>query len=165
MIATDRLTEPKISKKGREIDAWYSGKAHAFGGVIQALMNPAGLPLWVPHVLPGSVHDLTAARELVLAILWPYTKTTPALADGGYDGRRARRTDPGTPAHGRHPPACRHPHPQQPAARAEMSRRAWLRPADRTLEALERVTMSPRKITQIARAALVLTQHEHKLIS
>jgi len=35
---------------------------------IQVLMDPKGLSLWVSDVLPGSAHDLTAARELALAI-------------------------------------------------------------------------------------------------
>jgi hypothetical protein len=32
------------------------------------------------------VHDVAAARGLVLAILWLYTKGVPVLADGGYVG-------------------------------------------------------------------------------
>jgi DDE superfamily endonuclease len=68
LISTDRLAEAKVSKKGRAVDAWYSGKNREFGGVVQAPMDPAGEPLWVSHVMPGSTHDLTAARELVLAI-------------------------------------------------------------------------------------------------
>jgi hypothetical protein len=47
-------------------------------------MDPRGIPRWVSDVLPGQVNDLAAARELVLAILWPYTKDMPVLADGGY---------------------------------------------------------------------------------
>ena len=37
VVATDRLHEKTTSKKGREIDRWYSGKTHGFGGNIQAL--------------------------------------------------------------------------------------------------------------------------------
>ena len=33
-----------------------------------------GVPLWVTDVLPGSTHDLTAARELVLPEARPYLK-------------------------------------------------------------------------------------------
>ena len=58
LISTDRLAETKASKKGREIDAWYSGKNREFGGVIQALADPAGEPLSVSDVLPGSTHDV-----------------------------------------------------------------------------------------------------------
>ena len=79
VIGTDRVTEPKLSRKGERIDAWYAGKTHDFGGLIQALMNPRGILLWVFEVMPGSIHDLTAARELVLAILAPYVDDLPVL--------------------------------------------------------------------------------------
>ena len=49
-------------------------------------MAPSGIPLWVSEVLPGSVHDITAARSLLLAVVQPYLKRLPILADGGYDG-------------------------------------------------------------------------------
>ena len=72
VVAADRLKEKIISRKGEQIDRWYSGKAHSFGGNIQALFTPSGIPLWVSPVLPGGVHDITAAREHVLAILRPF---------------------------------------------------------------------------------------------
>jgi hypothetical protein len=37
---------------------WYAGKTHDFGGNIQALFYPSGIPLRVSDVLPGNVHDL-----------------------------------------------------------------------------------------------------------
>ena len=37
-------------------------------------------------MLPGSTHDLTAARELVLPGTRPYLKELPFLADSGYEG-------------------------------------------------------------------------------
>ena len=40
-------------------------------------------------VLPGSTHDLTAARELVLPGARPYLKDLPVLADSGYEGAGA----------------------------------------------------------------------------
>jgi hypothetical protein len=86
VVAADRLKEKTISRKGKEIDRWYSGKAHSFGGNIQALFTPSGIPLRVSPVLPGGVHDITAAREHVLAILRPFLKDMPALADSGYEG-------------------------------------------------------------------------------
>ena len=51
--------------------------------------RPGGVPLWVSDVLPGSTHDLTAARELVLPEARPYLKDLPLLADSGYEGGRA----------------------------------------------------------------------------
>ena len=72
LISSDRCADKKTSKKGREIDKWYSGKAHEPAGNVQALAAPRGVPLWVSDVLPGSTHDLTAARELVLPGARPY---------------------------------------------------------------------------------------------
>jgi hypothetical protein len=66
LISSDQCAGKKTSKKGREIDAWYSGKAHESAGNVQALAAPDGVPLWVSDVRPGSTHDVTAARELVL---------------------------------------------------------------------------------------------------
>lgn len=90
LIDTDRTREKKTGRKGEEIHARYSGKAHHFAGLLQALMTPQGAPLWVSDVLPGPVHDITAAREQVLAALQPYLKDLPVLADCGYEGAGPR---------------------------------------------------------------------------
>ena len=87
IIACDRCKEPAISVKGEVIDLWYSGKAHAHGGSIQAVTAPDGLPLWVSDVEPGSVHDITAARIHALPALYRAAAAgLPTLADPGYDG-------------------------------------------------------------------------------
>ena len=91
----DRCREKTTSRKGKTIDLWHSGKTHDFGGNIQALFYPSGIPLWVSDVLPGNVHDLAAARENVLGCA--------AAVPGGYAGagrsrirrRRSRRSRPG----------------------------------------------------------------------
>ncbi|MGH4019761.1 MAG: transposase family protein [Pseudonocardiaceae bacterium] len=76
-----------MSKKGTTIDAWYSGKTHDFGGNIQALFRPDGLPIWISPVEPGSIHDLTAPRDHVLGALYAAaSKGLPTLADPGYEG-------------------------------------------------------------------------------
>jgi hypothetical protein len=66
VFSADRCLEKTTSVKGNQIDLWYSGKAHEHGGNVQALCGPDGFPLWVADVEPGSVHDLTVAREHVL---------------------------------------------------------------------------------------------------
>src|SRR5439155_16544283 len=53
----------EMPSKGEVIDVWYSGKRHDFGGNIQAVMRPDGLPIWVGPVEPGPVHDLTCAQD------------------------------------------------------------------------------------------------------
>ena len=40
LISSDRCADKKTSKKGREIDKWYSGKAHEAAGNVQALAAP-----------------------------------------------------------------------------------------------------------------------------
>jgi len=87
IIACDRCKEPAMSLRGEVIDLWYSGKARAHGGNIQAVPAPDGFPLWVSEVEPGSVHDLTAARIHALPALYQAAAAgLPALADPGYDG-------------------------------------------------------------------------------
>ena len=87
IIPCDRCKEPAVSVKGQVIDLWYSGKAHAHGGNVQAVCAPDGFPLWVSEVEPGSVHDLTAARANAFPALYPAAAAgLPTLADPGYEG-------------------------------------------------------------------------------
>jgi hypothetical protein len=87
IVDTDRCHAKTISRKGEVIDVWYSGKRHDFGGNIQAVMRPDGLPIWVGEVEPGSVHDLTCAQDHALGALHAYAaRGLPTLADPGYQG-------------------------------------------------------------------------------
>jgi len=54
LISSDRCADKKTSRKGKEIDKWYSGKAHEPAGNVQALAAPGGVPLWVSGVLPAA---------------------------------------------------------------------------------------------------------------
>jgi len=63
IVASGRCHEKTVSRKGRDIDLWYPGKKKDFGGNIQGLFYPGGLPMWISDVLPGNVHDLAAAGE------------------------------------------------------------------------------------------------------
>ncbi len=83
LIPTDRVAAR--AQRGHHL--WYSGKHHAFGGNVQVVFDPTGFPLWVSEVYPGSTHDLTTARELVLPALYPHAaRGLPGLADKGYTG-------------------------------------------------------------------------------
>jgi hypothetical protein len=64
IISADRCHVKTASRKGREIDLWYSGKKD-LGGNIQGLFYPDGLPMRVSDVLPGNIHDLATARKNV----------------------------------------------------------------------------------------------------
>ncbi len=130
----------------------------------KALAAPRGIPLWVSDVLPGSTHDLTAARELVLPQARPYLGKLPILADSGYEGAGA----------GVHVPVKK-------PARGELdidtkTRNALLRSLryqgergfalmSQRWRAIQHVSLSPTTIGDIVKAALVLTQFEHKMIN
>jgi hypothetical protein len=87
IIAADRCREKTLSVNGEVIDLWYSGKARAHGGNVQAVFEPGGFPLWISGAEPGSVHDITAARASAFPALYRAAALgMPALADPGYDG-------------------------------------------------------------------------------
>ena len=164
LVSSDRCAGKKTSKQGREIDDWYSGKAHKPAGNVQALAAPGGVPLWVSDVLPGSTHDVTAARELVLPGARPYLKDLPFLADSGYEGagpgvlvpvRRPRRGELDINARTRNA-LLRSLRYQGERGFALMSQR-W--------RALQHVMVSPGTIGDITKAALVLVLFEHKMIN
>jgi hypothetical protein len=165
LASIDRVAGTKLSKKGKEIDTWYSGKAHAFAANLQAIFLPDGFPIWISDPLPGSTHDITAAREQVLATIRPYLKDMPLLADSGYEGAGI----------GVHVPV------KQPAGGGELdvdtrTRNALLRGLrclgergfallEQRWRTLQHSTLSPSRIGDVARAALVLTHFEHGRIT
>ena len=164
IIACDRLTGTTISRKGKEIDAWYSGKAHEPAGNVQALAAPGGVPLWVSGVLPGSTHDLTAARELVLPQARPYLGKMPLLADSGYEGAGAGVHVPvRKPARGELDADTRTRNALLRSLRCQGERGFAL--MSQRWRALQHVMVSPSAIGDIAKSVLVLVQFEHKMIS
>jgi len=165
LFGTDRLAEQVTSVKGAPIDAWYSGKHHRPGGNIQAVMLPGGLPIWAGPAEPGHVHDITAARQHALAALYRAASLgMPTLADSGYEGAGI----------GIHVPVTS-PGGSQELAPGNQARNSLLRGLrfqgergfallTQRWALLQHTTASPRQLTQIVRAALVLTQFEHKYI-
>lgn len=166
VFASDRCSEPMTSVKGEQVDAWYSGKAHRHGGNVQAVMRPDGLPLWAGPAEPGSVHDITAARLHALPALYRAAALgMPCLADSGYEGAGIGILTP----------------VKKPAGNQELdidtrTRNALLRDLrcrgergfallTQRWAALQHITADPDRTTEITRAALVLTQYEHKYIS
>jgi hypothetical protein len=120
--------------------------------------------LWTSEVTPGSVHDITAAREHVLGVVQHFLADLPILADTGYQGAGQGVWVPvpqpkdGTElcddirAYNRLLRGLRF---QGERGFALMTGR-W--------RVLRHVTMSPRAITKLARCVLVLIQFEHKMI-
>jgi hypothetical protein len=166
VFASDRCSEPATSVKGETIDAWYSGKAHRHGGNVQAVMLPGGLPLWTSPAEPGSVHDITAARVHALPALYRAAALgMPTLADNGYDGAGIGVLTP-----------VKKPSGNQELDIDTRTRNALLRDLrcrgergfallTQRWAALQHITADPDRTTEITRAALVLTQFEHKYIS
>jgi hypothetical protein len=163
IFSTDRLHEKTTSVTGKQIDRWYSGKAHEHGGNIQALMAPNGFPLWVSDVEPGSMHDLTAAREHVLgALYWAASQLDlPTLADNGYDGAGIGVFTPvKQPTKGQvHDVDTRTYNALLRGLRC-LGERGFALLTGRW-RALRHFTISPRKIGDIVKAALTLTHFEH----
>ncbi|HET9081887.1 MAG TPA: transposase family protein [Trebonia sp.] len=125
---------------------------------------PDGIPLWVSGVLPGSTHDITAARDLVLPRLRPYLKAIPCLADSGYEGagagvlvlvRKPRKGDLDVNAKTRN--ILLRGTRYQGERGFAILRERWA--------ALRDVTVDPGQIGDIVKAALVLTLFEHKRLT
>jgi hypothetical protein len=151
-------------QQGKEVDAWYSGKAHEPAGNVQALACPVGIPLWVPDVLPGSARDLTAARELVLPEARPYLKDLPFLADVGYEGTGAGVFVPAKkPARGELDIDTKTRNALLRSLRYQGERDFAL--MKQRWRALQHVTVSPGTTGDLTKSVLVLVQFEHKIIS
>jgi hypothetical protein len=82
LIAIDR-----VGMRAKADRPYYSGKHQRHGVNVQVLTDPAGRLIWASPALPGSVHDLKAARRHGLVhALTGYD--IPVLADRGYQGAR-----------------------------------------------------------------------------
>ena len=166
VVDTDRCHEKTISKKGKTIDVWYSGKTHDFGGNIQAVMRPDGLPIWVSDVEPGSIHDLTVAREHALGALYAAaSRGLPTLADPGYVGAgQGVFTPVKQPADGHELHIDTRTYNMLLRSMRCIGERGFALLTQRW-RVLQHVTASPNKISDIAKAALVLTHFEHRYLS
>ncbi|MFV2118031.1 transposase family protein [Streptomyces sp. Act-28] len=155
LIETDRLAG--VRDNGN--DWWFSQKHKAFGGNVQFLAAPDGAPLWVSDVEPGSIPDITAARLHALPALYKAAADgLPTLADKGYIGAGIGILIP-----------FRRPNNQSEQAFCADTRafntlvRSVRALGERTAaelkqrwRTLQHVTLSPSRIGDIARAALVL---------
>jgi hypothetical protein len=123
--------------------------------------TPPGFRCGTSEVRPGSVHHLSAARELVLPTLYPHAaRGLPVLADKGYTGAGIGvHTPVKRPVGG----ALLHPDTRcynrllttlrAPTERAHALLGYW--------RALHRITVCPWRIGAITAAALVLLHHQH----
>ena len=164
LIRTDRCAETTVSVKGDTINAWYSGKHRAPGGNVQAVMRPDGLPIWVSDVAPGHLHDLTVSRDagVIGALNWAASQLDlPALADSGYDGAgQGVKVPVKQPVGGQVLAPDNQAYNTLQRATRCLGERGFALLTGRW-RALQRVTVSPRRIGELAQAALVLTRIEN----
>jgi hypothetical protein len=160
----DRVTETVLSVKGDSIDAWYSGKHRDFGANIQAIMLPNGLPIWTADAMPGHRHDLACAQNLHItaALNWAAAELNlPTLADSGYEGAgQGIKTPIKQPADGQSLAPDNQAYNTLLRSTRCLGERGFALLTGRW-RALQRVTISPRRIGELALAALVLTRIEN----
>lgn len=84
-VILDGTLAPIDRLSGANDRLYYSGKHHRHGVNIQFLTGPHGELIWASPALPGSTHDLTAAREhgIIDALT---SRAIACYADKGYVG-------------------------------------------------------------------------------
>ena len=164
LIRTDRCAETTESVKGETINAWYSGKHRAPGGNVQAVIRPDGVPIAVSEVAPGHLHDLTVARDtgVIATLNWAASQLDlPTLADSGYEGAgHGIKTPFKQPVGGQTLAPDNQAYNTLHRATRCLGERGFALLTGRW-RALQRVTVSPRRIGELAQAALVLTRIEN----
>jgi hypothetical protein len=133
---------------------FYSGKHRRHGMNLQVIASPQGEILWVSGALPGSTHDLTAAR------IWGIIRELAAtglivLADKGYHGAGEPVI---TPYRGRNKPASQktanrsHARLRAPGERANAQLKTW--------HILRKLRCCPWRAGHLAKAIHVLQARE-----
>lgn len=150
LIPIDRVADQK---------PYYSGKHRRHGVNVQVIADPAGRLIWASAALPGSVHDLTAARTHHIIDTLTKEKVM-TFADKAYQGARGSIRSP----------FKRHRYrPQLTAWQKKVNRghariRAIGERANATLKTwkvLTRLRCSPHRATAIVQAILVLHHAEN----
>lgn len=171
-IRTTRVAGKVLKTRGtgQPVHRWYSGKHRTFAGNIQFLATADGHPLWCSDVLPGGTHnDLAAARThgLVGALCAAAAHGLKTLADKAYHAAGIGILTPVKGLPGTHP---LHGLPLTPDEQTYNKLHTTIRCLGERAAALlktrwrtlHRVTLSPNRIGDIIRAALVLTHLEHE---
>ncbi|MBO3752563.1 transposase [Streptosporangiaceae bacterium NEAU-GS5] len=145
LIPIDRLADQR---------PYFSGKHHRHGVNVQVLADPAGRLVWASPALPGSTHDLTAARAAGL-IDGLTSANVMVFADKGYQGAGGTIRTP-FKRHRHRPRLSRR---QKEVNRAHARLRAVGERAVATLKAwkiLAKVRCCPHRVTAIVQAITVL---------
>lgn len=147
LIRTDRLG-------GTANRRYYAGKPRHHAVNVQVISDCAGRLKWVSPALPGSTHDLTAAREHTIIDALA-DKEVMTFADKGYQGAGGTVRTPHKRHHPR-PPLSRN---QKAVNRSHAKIRALGERANATLKTwkvLTRLRCCPQRATPILAAIFVL---------
>jgi hypothetical protein len=150
LIPIDRVADQK---------PYYSGKHRRHGVNVQVIADPAGRLVWASAALPGSAHDLTAARAhgIIEALSRQNVMT---FADKAYQGARGSVRTP-FKRHRYRPKLSRW---QKKVNRAHARIRAIGERANaalKTWKVLTKLRCCPRRATAIMQAILVLHHVEN----
>ncbi|MFF2412420.1 transposase family protein [Streptomyces sp. NPDC058092] len=152
---------PKFARIGDRGSLRFS-QHKAFGGNVQFLSAPDGTPLWVSDVEPGSTPDITAARRHALPALYKAAaEGMPTSADKGHIGAGIGIRVPVRRPKGQSEQAL-HADTRATNALIKNVRSLGERTAAELKQrwrTLQHVTLSPSRIGDITRAALVLNRH------
>ena len=150
----------RVGMAGGHDRPYYSGKHKAHGVNVQVLADPAGRLVWASPALPGSRHDIAAAREhgILDAI---DSADVRAVADTGYQGagpnvaipQRRRRLDPDTGHYRRLSEAQKevnitHARQRGPGERVNAQLKSW--------KILRKIRSSPSRATTLVKAVQAL---------
>lgn len=162
----DRLA----GKTAKGNDLWYSGKEKEFCGNVQGLADPRGDVLWSSDVRPGHTHDIVAAEDLdILGALYAAAaKGLPTLADSGYQGAGIGIKIPiKRPGKGDRLAVNNRTYNKLQRGLRAPGERMFATLKERW-KALRHITISPSRIGDLVRAALVLHREwekDNKLIN
>jgi DDE superfamily endonuclease len=147
LVAVDRLG-------GTADRRYYNAKHRKHGVNLQGLVDPRrGDLLWISDGLPGSTHDLTAARAHGVISIAARAEID-LLGDKGYQGAGGTLT---SPHKGRGLTADQKAHNRMvnsirgPGERGFATLKAW--------RVLTKVRACPQRVGQLAKAVLVLERH------
>jgi hypothetical protein len=145
LLAIDR-----VGMRSKADRPYYSGKHKRHGPNVQVLADPAGRLIWASPTMPGSAHDLTAARTH--GLIDGLTQAgVLVLADRGYQGARGTVR---VPFRGRDLPAgptavnTAHARLRAPGERAVATIKNW--------RLLRKIRACPRRGTALVAAVLTL---------
>jgi DDE superfamily endonuclease/Helix-turn-helix of DDE superfamily endonuclease len=152
LIPADRVADQK---------PYYSGKHRRHGVNVQVIADPAGRLIWASAALPGSAHDLTAARTHGITDALT-SADVMTFADKAYQGARGSIRTP-FKRHRYRPKLSRR---QKAVNRAHARIRARGERANATLKTwkiLTKLRCCPRRATAIVQAILALHHVENPI--